>query len=107
MGVLMRFWQEIVGIVADIQSIYYQVRVEPEACDTLRFCGGLEGTFQQNLVSSEWSNTFLGRHLHRALLLCLKKTAEMGEEQNQEVANAQSKETYTFTTSLSRRPKQQ
>ena len=71
MGVLIRLRQEIVGIVADIQSIYYQVRVEPQDCDAFRFCGGLEGNFQQNLLSSEWSNTFLGRHLHRALLICV------------------------------------
>ena len=36
-GVLNHFSQEFVGLVADIQSTFHQVRVEPGDCDALRF----------------------------------------------------------------------
>ena len=36
-GVLTRFCQEFVGLVANIQSMFHQVRVEPRDCDALRF----------------------------------------------------------------------
>lgn len=36
-GVLSRFRQETVGMVADIEEIFHQVLVEPRDCDTLRF----------------------------------------------------------------------
>lgn len=46
--VLTSFRQEFVGLVAVIQSMFHQVRVEPRDCDALRFCGGLEGICQQS-----------------------------------------------------------
>lgn len=36
-GVLMRFREEPVAVVADIESMFHQVRVDPEDCDALRF----------------------------------------------------------------------
>ena len=36
-GVLMHFWEERVAIVPDIESMFHQVRVDPEDCDALRF----------------------------------------------------------------------
>lgn len=36
-GVLSRFRQETVGMVADIEGMFHQVLVEPKDCDALRF----------------------------------------------------------------------
>ena len=36
-GVLSRFRQESVGMVADIEGMFHQVLVEPKDCDVLRF----------------------------------------------------------------------
>ena len=36
-GVLMRFREEPAAVVADIESMFHQVRVDPSDCDTLRF----------------------------------------------------------------------
>ena len=36
-GVLIRFRQEPVALMADIESMFHQVRVRPEDCDALRF----------------------------------------------------------------------
>ena len=36
-GVLSRFRQETVGVVADIEDMFHQVLVEPKDCDVLRF----------------------------------------------------------------------
>ena len=36
-GVLMRFREEPVAVVADIESLFHQVIVDPEDCDALRF----------------------------------------------------------------------
>jgi len=36
-GVLSRFRQEPIGVVADIEAMFHQVLVEPKDCDALRF----------------------------------------------------------------------
>ncbi|XP_077969292.1 uncharacterized protein LOC144423012 [Styela clava] len=36
-GVLLRFRQERIGVMADIKAMFHQVRVRPEDCDSLRF----------------------------------------------------------------------
>ena len=36
-GVLSRFRQQPVGVVADIEAMFHQVLVEPKDCDALRF----------------------------------------------------------------------
>ena len=37
LGVLSRFRQNTVGMVADIEAMFYQVLVDPKDCDSLRF----------------------------------------------------------------------
>jgi len=44
MGVLLRFRQENVAIMADIEAMFHQVRVSKRDCDALRFYGGPVGT---------------------------------------------------------------
>ena len=36
-GVLLRFRKHLITVVGDIESMFHQVRVPPEDCDTLRF----------------------------------------------------------------------
>ena len=36
-GVLTRFRQEAVGLVADVEAMFHQVNVVPEDCNALRF----------------------------------------------------------------------
>ena len=36
-GVLLRFRQEPIALVADVEQMFHQVRVKPEDCDALRF----------------------------------------------------------------------
>lgn len=36
-GVLLRFRQEPVAMVADVEGMFYEVRVSPEQCNALRF----------------------------------------------------------------------
>ncbi|XP_077967709.1 uncharacterized protein LOC120346600 [Styela clava] len=42
-GVLLRFRQEKIGVMADIKAMFHQVRVRPEDCDSLRFLWWLNG----------------------------------------------------------------
>ena len=46
-GVLTRFRQEHVAMMADIESMFHQVRVTPEHCDALRFLWWPEGDLNQ------------------------------------------------------------
>ena len=87
-GVLTRFCQEFVGLVANIQSTFHQVRVEPRDCDALRFLWWPGGD-----LSAELTEYRIVKHLFGAtsspsvVNLCLKKTAEMDGGWNSEVAN--------------------
>ena len=87
-GVLSRFRQETVGLTADIQSMFHQVRVEPRDCDALRFLWWPGGDLSAELVEYR-----MVKHIFRAtsspsvVNFCLKKTAMMEERQNSEVAN--------------------
>lgn len=47
-GVLMRFREEPAAVVADIESMFHQVRVDPSDCDTLRFLWWLSGDLSQS-----------------------------------------------------------
>lgn len=47
-GVLMRFREEPVAVVADIESMFHQVRVDPEDCDALRFLWWPSGDLSQS-----------------------------------------------------------
>ena len=52
-GVLNRFRQEHVGIMCDIESMFYQVSVAEEHRDLLRFSGGRMETFRRIQLSTE------------------------------------------------------
>ena len=87
-GVLTRFRQEFVGRVADIPSMFHQVRVEPRDCDALRFLW-----WPGRDLSAELTVYRVVKHLFGAtsspsvVNLCLNKTAKMDGGLNSEVAN--------------------
>ena len=47
-GALMRFREEPVAVFADIESMFHQVRVDPEDCDALRFLWWSSGDLSQS-----------------------------------------------------------
>ncbi|KAK5866387.1 hypothetical protein PBY51_020583 [Eleginops maclovinus] len=49
-GVLMRFRQETVAVMADVEAMFYQVRVSNEDTDLLRFLWWPDGNYEQELV---------------------------------------------------------
>ena len=53
-GVLSRFRQEPVGVVADIEAMFHQVLVELRTVMHLDFCGGPMETFLENWKNIEW-----------------------------------------------------
>ena len=87
-GVLSRFRQETVGLTADIQSMFHQVRVEPRDCDALRFLWWPGGDLSAELVEYRMVKHIYGATSSPSVVnFCLKKTAMMEEQQNSEVAN--------------------
>ncbi|KAL7833114.1 hypothetical protein SRHO_G00301320 [Serrasalmus rhombeus] len=49
-GVLLRFRQEIVAVMADVEAMFYQVRVNDEETNLIRFLWWLDGNYEQELV---------------------------------------------------------
>ena len=87
-GVLTRFHQEFVGLVADIQSMFHQVRVEPRDCDALRFLWWPGGDLPAELTEYRMVKHLFGATSSPSIVnLCLKKAPEMDGGWNSEVAN--------------------
>ncbi|KAK2879287.1 hypothetical protein Q8A73_007303, partial [Channa argus] len=49
-GVLLRFRQEIVAVMADVEAMFHQVRVSSEDTDLFRFLWWPDGNYKQELV---------------------------------------------------------
>ncbi|XP_071092716.1 uncharacterized protein [Haliotis cracherodii] len=49
LGVLLRFRQEPIALMADIEAMFYQVRVEPDDYDVLRFLWWPNGNLEEEL----------------------------------------------------------
>ena len=59
MGVLSRFRQDSVGLVANIKAMFHQVLVEPRDCDVLRFLWWPEGDLCKDLVLLSYGETLV------------------------------------------------
>ena len=87
-GVLSRFRQEAVGLTADIQSMFHQVRVEPKDCDAVRFLWWPGGDLSSEPVEYRMVKHIFGATSSQSVVnFCLKKTAMMEVQQDSEVAN--------------------
>lgn len=52
-GVLLQSRQEPVALVADVEQVFHQVRVEPEDCDALRFLWWEDSDFTKGVVDHQ------------------------------------------------------
>ena len=87
-GVLSCFRQETVGLTADIQSMFHQVRVEPKDCDALKFLWWPGRDLSAELVGYRMVKHIFGVTSSPSVVnFCSKKTAMMKEQQNSEVTN--------------------
>ena len=95
-GVLMRFREEPVALVADIESMFYQVLVEPEDFDAFRFLW-----WENNDLEEAPTEYRMVKHVFGATSspscanFCLKKTATIyGEAFDKEVPKTVDKNMY-------------
>ena len=69
-GVLSRFRQETVGMVADIEAMFHQVLVDPKDCDSLRFLWWRNGDLTQEMKEYRMVKHLFGAsHLRQVLLI--------------------------------------
>ena len=73
LGVLMRFRQQPIAIVADIEAMFYQVSVEPKDCDAFRFLWWKNNDPQETPTEYRMSKHVFGATSSPSF--CLKKTA--------------------------------
>ena len=80
-GVLSRFRQEPIGVVADIEAMFHQVLVEPKDCDALRFLWWPNGDLSRELEEYRMVKHLFGATSSPSIAnFCLKKTAELHGE---------------------------
>ena len=85
-GVLTRFRQDYIGVIADIEAMFHQVRVEFKDCDALRFLWWPDGDLLGELVEYRVvKHLFSATSFPSVANFCLKKTAEVDEERDPEV----------------------
>ena len=81
-GVLIRFRQEPVAVVADIQGMFHQVRVEPKDCDTLGFLWWTNGDLQAEPEEYRMTKHIFGATSSPSCAnFCLKKTATLNQKE--------------------------
>ena len=77
-GVLSRFRQETVGVVADIEGMFHQVLVEPKDCDVLRFLWWPNGDLSREMEEYRMVKHLFGATSSPSIAnFCLQKTAEL------------------------------
>ena len=81
-GVLMRFREENVAVVSDIESMFHQVRVDPSDCDALRFLWWQNGDLTS--PPDEYKmvvHVFGATSSPSCTSFCLRKTVEDNESE--------------------------
>ncbi|KAK3700060.1 hypothetical protein QZH41_004360 [Actinostola sp. cb2023] len=80
-GVIIRFRQEPVGVVADVEAMFHQVLVEPKDCDALRFFWWPDGDLSNELEEYRMVKHLFGATSSPSIAnFCLKKMAELEQE---------------------------
>ena len=80
-GVLLRFRQERIALMADIESMFYQVRVADADCTYLRFLWWPEGNLEEELVEYQMAVHLFGAASSPSCSnFALRKTAEDNSE---------------------------
>ena len=76
-GVLLRFWQEPVALMADVEQMFHQVRVVPDDCHALRFLWWEDGDLTKNPVDHQMLVHLFGASSSPCCAsFALKKTAK-------------------------------
>ena len=79
-GVLIRFRQEPVTVVVDIEGMFHQVRVDPNDCDALRFLWWPNGNLQAEPEEYRMKKHIFGATSSPTCAnFCLKKTATLNQ----------------------------
>ena len=77
-GVLSRFRQETVGVVADIEGMFHQVLVEPKDSDVLRFLWWPNGDLSREMEEYRMVKHLFGATSSPSIAnFCLQKTVEL------------------------------
>ena len=80
-GVLIRFRQEPVAVVADIEGMFHKVGVDPNNCDGPRFLWWPNGNLQAEPKEYRMKNHIFGATASPSCAnFCLKKTATLNQE---------------------------
>ena len=94
-GVLMRFRQERVAVMADIEKMFHQVNVKPEDCDALKFLWWPEGDLSKQPVEYQMTVHLFGATSSPSCCsYALKKTAEDNIEFSKEVIDTVNRNFY-------------
>ncbi|XP_015748010.1 PREDICTED: uncharacterized protein LOC107327777 [Acropora digitifera] len=81
-GVLSRFRQNSVGIVADIEAMFHQVLVDPKDCDSLRFLWWPNGDLTKEMREYRMVKHLFGATSSPSVAnFCLRKTAQLHREE--------------------------
>ena len=81
-GVLSRFRQNTVGMVADIEAMFHQVLVDPKDCDSLRFLWWPDGDLTKEMKEYRMVKHLFGATSSpRVVNFCLRKTAQLHQEE--------------------------
>ena len=76
-GVLLRFRKHLIAVVGDIESMFHQVRVPPENCDSLRFLWWPQGNLLAEPVAHRMVvHLFGAKPAPSIAAFCLKETAK-------------------------------
>ena len=77
-GVISRFRMESIGVVADIESMFNQVIVDPKDRDVLRFLWWPDGDLSKDLAEYRMTKHVFGAKSSPSIAdFCVKKTAEL------------------------------
>ena len=95
-GVIIRFCQEPIAVVADIESMFYQVLVEPKDCDVIRFLWWENHNLEDTPTEYRMVKHVFGATSSPSVAnFCVKKTASsFGQEFEPEVSETLEKNMY-------------
>ena len=95
-GVLSRFRQNTVGMVADIEAMFHQVLVDPKDCDSLRFLWWPDGDLTKEMKEYHMVKHLFGATSSPSVVnFCLRKTAQLHQEEfDEEVIETVNRDMY-------------
>ena len=73
----MRFRQEAIGFVADIEAMFHQILVQPEDREALRFLWWENDDLSGEMAAYRTLKHLFGATSSPSVAFCLKKTAEL------------------------------